>query len=427
MRKPKPIAFLILTLAVICLSGRSSPAQDAGEASSTLCEYGIKLYKEGQIDDAIHELKKALMVNPHNVKAKNFLRKIYSERSIPFESLMDAAKKIKISEYENQIKKLREDARNYQRQLSNLNAQNQAKEADLERLNRQFDFQKDLFARKEQDIVSAHKGRQTKIAELENRLKQLQKETNDYQKESVALNNQYLSKQAELEKLTRELQGYKGRGEKAASLENQLNRLQKEASDYQKQLAALNSRYSTKETQAERLKNELYSQKELLDKKEQELDLIRREQKKQLADLADKRKELAKLRADYEKRLKKLEMDLKAKQAEESILIEECQFIWAQGPLDEFKTELAELECGFEEESGSAGRLKLAEKQKGSSWEKLNRDLELLLPDVELTFYEEKLFSSDKQSEFKELEMLEPSDMDIETIFSESDNQKPGI
>ena len=80
MGKRKILLAVILLISFVTLAWRSSGAEDAGDASSALCEYGIQLYRQGQVADAIHELKKSLIINPHNLKAKNYLMKIYSER-----------------------------------------------------------------------------------------------------------------------------------------------------------------------------------------------------------------------------------------------------------------------------------------------------------------------------------------------------------
>lgn len=419
MGKTKFLAALIFLLSALGLSWHAGLAQDAGDASSALCEYGIKLHKQGQIADAIHELKKSLMINPHNLKAKNYLMKIYAERGL-LEGPTPTAKKI--GEYENQINKLREEARNYQRQLNILGAQNRAKQAELEKLNRQLDLQKELFSQKEQDLLSSHKGRRDKIAALQDELKRLEKETSDYKKEFVTLNDQYLAKQAELEKLTRQLRGYKGRGEEISSLQDKIERLEKETSEYKKQLGALNGKYLSKEKELTKFKDGLNSQEELLSKKERELRYVRDEGKKLLADLVNQKKELAKLKADYESRLKKIEAKLKAKKDEESILIQECQSGWTGELLDQFKEDLPTLECEFDKDFISGGELKLAEKPGSSSWKKLNQELRLLMPSLENDFDREEFFyPEDKLPGFQDLETAEIKDIDVEAIFSDLD------
>ena len=447
MRKSKHTVSIILLLAIILLSWSFCAAQDAGDASSALCEYGIKLHKQGQIEDAIHELKKALIINPYNLKAKNYLMKIYSERGLPVEPLAVPARKIKIGEYEDQIKQLREDTRYYQKQLNALNEQIAAKEAELERLDCELNSQRELFSKKEQDLFLAHKGRQEKIAGLENQISRLQKETGDYQKQLTSLNAQYLAKEAELEKLDRQLQAYKGRRENIAGLENQISRLQKETGDYQKQLASLNAQYLAKEAELERLNRELGSQKELLGKKEQELlqtqrgrksrvqelekqinkfkkhnlayqDRLNSLKKQHLTDLASKRKELAKLRADYESRLKIMETNLRTKQ---SFMIDECQPTWIEGHglLDDIKEKPQNLECELDQEFLSTGALEFAEKQGLTSWEKLNHELQVLMP----TLYEEDFFyAGDAEPEFQELKMEESKDIDLQAMLSDLDN-----
>ncbi len=363
MRKNKHLVFLILLPAIILSSWRLSTAQDAGDASSALCEYGIKLHKEGQIADAIHELKKALIINPHNLKAKNYLTKIYSERGLSVEPQPASGRKIRINEYEDQIKKLQEEANYYQKQLKALNDRNLAKEAELERLARELEFQKNLSGLKEQ----AHKNRQEKIAGLENQISRLEKETGDYQKQLAALNAQYLAKEAELEKLNQNLN----------------------------------------------------SQKELMDRKEREL--LQAQKEKHLADLASKKKELAKLKADYENRLKLMETSLRTK---ENLMIDECLPAWTQEKwlTDDSKEEIPKLECEFDEKFLSTGTLEFAEKQELSSWEKLHQELQVLMPSLEDNLDEEDSFyTGDDKTEFQELKIEMDKDTDWQTIFSDLD------
>lgn len=404
MRKNKHWVFLILLSAIILSSRGFAVAQDTGDASSALCEYGIKLYKEGQIADAIHELKKALIVNPHNLKAKNYLMKIYSEKGLPFESLADSAKKIKIREYENQINKLETDAHYYQKMIDALNKQNATKEAELEKLGRELQAQKE---------------HREKIAGLENQINRLQKETTEYQKQLANLNAQYLAKEKELEKLHRELQAQKDHQAKIAGLENQIRRLEKETGNYQKQLAALNTQYLAKEAELKRLDLKFNSQKELMDKNEQKL--LQAQKKKHLANLASKKKELVKLKADYEKRLKLMEANLRAK---ENLMLDECQStgIEENWLSDNTKNEIPKLECELDENFLSAGTLEFAEKQGVSSWEKLNQELRVLMPSLEGNFdIEDTLYNDDNKLDFQELKMEMNKDSSGQTMLSDLD------
>jgi len=78
MKKIKLIPILISVFILICMCNWASAAEDRSPASEYLCEYGIRLYKQGHIDDAIQQLRNALMINPNNSIARNYLNKILS-------------------------------------------------------------------------------------------------------------------------------------------------------------------------------------------------------------------------------------------------------------------------------------------------------------------------------------------------------------
>jgi len=65
---------IILFVAALCLP----KAVFASEAlvSNYLYEYGVECYKAGNTRDAIHELKKSLIADPDNLRARRFLHKI---------------------------------------------------------------------------------------------------------------------------------------------------------------------------------------------------------------------------------------------------------------------------------------------------------------------------------------------------------------
>lgn len=73
----------MIILFFFCLSGLGYSLEKEDATSNYLCEYGIKLYRKGDIDDAIHELKKALQINPYNEKAQDYLRRITGQAKSP--------------------------------------------------------------------------------------------------------------------------------------------------------------------------------------------------------------------------------------------------------------------------------------------------------------------------------------------------------
>jgi tetratricopeptide (TPR) repeat protein len=59
-------------------------------ASEYLCELGVNFYKAGRYEDALLELKKAMMIDPNNKEAKKYTERIFKEMMPQAE----AAKKI---------------------------------------------------------------------------------------------------------------------------------------------------------------------------------------------------------------------------------------------------------------------------------------------------------------------------------------------
>lgn len=68
--------FVIMAFFLFCLSKYIYAAENATAASKALCEYGIELYERGNVNDAVQQLRLALMADPVNSAAKNYLDKI---------------------------------------------------------------------------------------------------------------------------------------------------------------------------------------------------------------------------------------------------------------------------------------------------------------------------------------------------------------
>ncbi|MFH1199346.1 MAG: PKD domain-containing protein [Candidatus Omnitrophota bacterium] len=65
---------IIIFVAALCLPKEAFAFTNS--VSDYLYEYGVDRYQAGDIPDAIHELKKALIANPANDKARSLLNKI---------------------------------------------------------------------------------------------------------------------------------------------------------------------------------------------------------------------------------------------------------------------------------------------------------------------------------------------------------------
>jgi hypothetical protein len=71
------VAFFFFIPAVIFSSVSEARAEDKTDSGDYLYEYALKIYGERDIcDDVLHELNKALKLNPYSIKAKYVLRKL---------------------------------------------------------------------------------------------------------------------------------------------------------------------------------------------------------------------------------------------------------------------------------------------------------------------------------------------------------------
>lgn len=78
----------LIVFLTVCISKPACATEPEDLSSDYLCEYGIKLYQKGDINGAIHELKKSLMINPANSVARNYLGKIISQGQCIYPSEM---------------------------------------------------------------------------------------------------------------------------------------------------------------------------------------------------------------------------------------------------------------------------------------------------------------------------------------------------
>ncbi len=82
--------------------------QTIDQASDYLYEYGVGLYRSGNTPEAIHELKKCLMINPNNLKCRMYLNLISTSpapapelRPLPRRALSKTQGRIKVSFNDN--------------------------------------------------------------------------------------------------------------------------------------------------------------------------------------------------------------------------------------------------------------------------------------------------------------------------------------
>jgi PKD repeat protein len=70
----------LLFIAFLFVSIPSGFAYDYDNSSNYLAEYGVKLYNEGNIPDALHEFNKCLIVNPTNKVCQEYVDKILARK-----------------------------------------------------------------------------------------------------------------------------------------------------------------------------------------------------------------------------------------------------------------------------------------------------------------------------------------------------------
>lgn len=74
-------AIALICLALLFLTANSVFAQ--GQAVEYLCELGKSFYSLGRVDDALTEFKKALIIDPSNQVAKDYINKIFGQNLSP--------------------------------------------------------------------------------------------------------------------------------------------------------------------------------------------------------------------------------------------------------------------------------------------------------------------------------------------------------
>jgi len=178
--------------------------QETG-ASNFLYEYGVSLYQKGNIYDAIHQLKNALLVNPRNWRALNFLNKIFKE-------LQDEAKthyldlnQEKIKQLSSKIEQLQKEKELYQRQLASLKNVPLEKEKEFARLSQQLKEQKELLERERQRINQSWQESLKEIESLKIQIARLQEKESNYLKQLDILRKSTIDKDDRIEELKKDL------------------------------------------------------------------------------------------------------------------------------------------------------------------------------------------------------------------------------
>lgn len=286
------IAFFVLA----CLALPASAEESMDSASGFLCEYAMELYKQGNINDAIYQLKNALALNPEDQTARRYLEKILSEPP----ALPTKVKKLKqVTQTADSRKKqlngwldrAQQDKTQQDRAANELRQSLQYKEGRIKSLNNQLtkvQQEKDSLLNKDNERVKVIKEELDRsLQDRGNQLKQLSSQLDSLKAEIKSKDNM-------LKKLEDNL-----RAEKLNFVAKQ-QEMSLSVQDKQKQLEQLN-----------RQMVQMEKEKRSYQEQSQELQSLK---KQYVADLERRDADLKQARLDYENRLLAVGGELRAKE-----------------------------------------------------------------------------------------------------------------
>jgi PKD repeat protein len=89
--KLKPILLILVVFCSFSLQQGLCAEEKAGFVSEFLYKYAYSRYKDGDIEDAIHEARKSLMADPGNLESKNLLKKLLKIKKVKMDLLTPRA------------------------------------------------------------------------------------------------------------------------------------------------------------------------------------------------------------------------------------------------------------------------------------------------------------------------------------------------
>lgn len=302
----KKIIFLSLMLSLGVPQFVTANPETAEEA---LCSYGAKLFKRGNLEEAARQFKKALLVNPRNETAKEYLRKIFAiEESLESE----LHRKVRLEELDHinsQLSQIQEDKMKQEEQLNTIKELAFDKEDEVKKLDTQLKGQQELIREKEKELRLLLQDNRANIEQLKGQIAALEEEKRVSREQLAFLREALKKKEEELSRmqeqlfLQKELLSKK-EGElnvslqdercKIAQLENQLVKFAEEKQFYEEKI---NSLQSTSSGSIEDLKKRLDKAESFKERCQQEL--------------AQKEKALSELALEYERKIEKLTVEKK--------------------------------------------------------------------------------------------------------------------
>jgi len=171
------VKFLIAGLILACLSGAVYAADNTVSASAFLCEYAMTLYRQGNTDDAIHQLKNALMVDANNATARKLLKKIMQEQGL--EAPLGPAKE-QAAPLDKELISLRKENRSYKEQMDKAIDESLNKDKSLKALTQELASLKEGY---QAELSDKQKGLEILKSNCESELSKLNGEM--YSKDSL--------------------------------------------------------------------------------------------------------------------------------------------------------------------------------------------------------------------------------------------------
>jgi len=286
-------------------------AEEMDSASTFLYEYGTKLYREGNVYDAIHQLKNALMVNPRNTAARDYLNKIFQEQDAQGRQIYFDINKDNIRQLNTKITQLEQEKKTYQEQLNSLKASEQGKDGQLQKMTQDLEAQKGVLQQKGQSLSVSLQEKERTISDLNRQIAQLEQEIRLSQGQVGSLQKDSSQKESRLQKLNQEIESRKRelaqeserlRGSlksnetRIEQLKRQFAQLKEEGRTYEQQVNILQYSASTKDRELEKLREDFESSRE-----------------KYVQELSQREQDLGSLKASYETKLNAINEELRIK------------------------------------------------------------------------------------------------------------------
>jgi chromosome segregation ATPase len=206
MKKEKvftAIGIIVLSF-LVCLPVRVDAVERKSSASAYLYEYGVKLYEDGNVAEAIQQLKNALLANPYNCAAQKYLDCIINKQQKERIKEGVLVRQVRIEYLNSQLMQLEGERQSCFKEVRSLREavtnSGSRQRAQVETLNLKNASLKDRTAQ----LNAAMQDKETKISQLAKELASLEKQNSLYLKKIAALNEASDDKEQKLRMFARE-------------------------------------------------------------------------------------------------------------------------------------------------------------------------------------------------------------------------------